>query len=120
MKLTRRQLGQRGEEVAERALIKQGYQIVARNYRTPQGEVDIIARQGKDLVFIEVKTRQSLSFGEPQEAVSPHKQARLKKVASYYLMQKGLLDAPVRFDVVAITWLTNGPKIEIIPAAFGI
>jgi len=120
MKLTRQKLGQRGEELAAQALTREGYKIVARNYRTPLGEIDIIARQGKKLIFVEVKTRKGLNFGEPQEGVSFSKQARLKKVAGYYLKQKGLLESPVRFDVVAITWQTEGPKIEIIPDAFGI
>lgn len=120
MKSLKQRLGRQGEELAEQALCRQGYKIVARNYRTPVGEVDIIARHGGSLVFIEVKTRKSLTFGEPQEAVTYFKQARLRKVAHYYLMQQGLMDATVRFDVVAITWGAGDPKVEIIPEAFGV
>lgn len=115
---TRRQLGQAGEDLAVAALKKQGYKILERNYRTPRGEIDLIARQRGVLVFVEVKTRRSAAFGEPQEAVSPAKQARLTRLAGYYLNQKGLGQVKARFDVVAITLRENGPQIEIIPGAF--
>jgi putative endonuclease len=118
MKTARRELGDRGEDLAAAALKKQGYKIIERNYKTPLGEIDLIARQGKTLIFIEVKTRKSLHFGAPQEAVSPAKQVRLRRLADYYLKQKRLTEAKVRFDVVAVTLTAEGPQIEIIPGAF--
>jgi putative endonuclease len=118
MKDTRRQLGDAGEDLAAAALKKQGYKILERNYTTPLGEIDLIARHRGELVFIEVKTRKSLRFGEPQDAVSPPKQARLRKLADYYLMQKRLGEPPVRFDVVGITVTAGDRRVEIIENAF--
>jgi uncharacterized protein (TIGR00252 family) len=114
----RRQLGDAGEDLAAAVLEKQGYKILERNYQTPLGELDLIARHGKVLVFVEVKTRKSLRFGAPQEAVSPAKQARLQRLADYYLKEKRLKEVKVRFDVVGITWGAEGPQVEIIQDAF--
>ena len=100
----RRQLGDHGEDLAAAALKQQGYKILERNYVTPLGEIDLIARQGKVLVVVEVKTRKSTRFGSPQEAVSVTKQGRLRRLAEYYLKAKRLTGSPVRFDVVAVTW----------------
>jgi putative endonuclease len=118
MKDARRQLGDAGEDLAAAALEKQGYKILERNYQTPLGEIDLIARHGKVLVFVEVKTRRSQQFGAPQEAVSPAKQARLKRLADYYLKEKRLEEGKVRFDVVAVTLAAEGPQVEIIQNAF--
>jgi putative endonuclease len=116
---TRRQLGDAGEDLAASALKRQGYKILERNYLTPLGEIDLIARQGKVLVIIEVKTRRGERFGTPQEAVSAAKQNRLRRLADYYLKQKRLgADVLVRFDVVGITVNDQGPQIEIIQNAF--
>jgi uncharacterized protein (TIGR00252 family) len=114
----RRQLGDQGEDLAAAALKKQGYKILERNYTTPLGEIDLIARQGKTLVIVEVKTRKSTRFGSPQEAVSAAKQAKLRRLADYYMKDKRLTDTPVRFDVVAINLSDAGPQIEIICNAF--
>jgi putative endonuclease len=119
MKDPRRLLGDAGEDLAAAVLKKQGYKILERNYLTPLGEIDLIARQGKTLVFIEVKTRRGQGFGAPQEAVSPAKQARLRRLADYYLKQQRLgEDVPVRFDVVGITLVRDLPRVEIIQSAF--
>jgi len=118
MKDLRRQLGDAGEDLAAAALKKQGYKILERNYRTPLGEIDVIARHQGFLVFLEVKTRRSLHFGEPQEAVSPAKQARLKRLADYYVKVKRQGEVKMRFDVVAITVSEAGPQVEIIQNAF--
>ena len=120
MKTTRRELGDQGEDLAAAALKKQGYKILERNYLTPLGEIDIIAKQQGVFVFIEVKTRKSDRFGTPAEAVHPAKQAKLRRLADYYLKQKRLGEAPVRFDVVGITLKDGNPVIEIIQDAFGI
>ncbi|MCK9375445.1 MAG: YraN family protein [Syntrophobacterales bacterium] len=116
---SRRQLGDQGEDLAAAALKKQGYKILERNYVTPLGEIDLIARQGKTLVIVEVKTRKSLRFGSPQEAVSVAKQQRLRRLAAYYLKQKRLgEDVLVRFDVVAILLEADEAQVEIIQEAF--
>jgi len=114
----RRQLGDKGEDLAAAALKKQGYKILERNYITPLGEIDLVARQGKCIVFVEVKTRRSGVFGGPGEAVHPSKQARLRRLADYYLKQKKLQSSPVRFDVVGISFAGDSPQVEIIQGAF--
>jgi putative transposase len=114
----RRQLGNYGEDLAAAALKKQGYKILERNYVTPLGEIDLVGRQGKTLVIVEVKTRKSTRFGSPQEAVSAAKQAKLRRLADYYLKDKRLTGASVRFDVVAVTLADAAPRIEIIANAF--
>ena len=118
MKDPRRQLGDAGEDLAAAALKKQGYKILERNYVTPLGELDLIARQGKTYVFIEVKTRKNERFGPPQEAVHPAKQARLRRLAEYYLKQQRLGEVAVRFDVVGIILADGVPRVEIIQDAF--
>jgi putative endonuclease len=118
MKTTRRELGDQGEDLAATALKKQGYKILERNYVTPLGEIDLIARHKGILVFIEVKTRKSDRFGTPAEAVHPAKQAKLRRLADYYLKQQRLGDVAVRFDVVAITMKDGNPAINIIQDAF--
>ncbi len=114
----RHRLGGRGEELAAAFLQRRGYRLLARNYRTPWGEADLIARHRGVLVFIEVKARQSRRFGLPQEAVHPAKQEKLRRVAEHYLQAQGLSDLPVRFDVVAIRFTDRGPVIELIENAF--
>jgi putative endonuclease len=119
MKTRFRQLGDAGEDLAAAALKKAGYKILERNYQTPLGEIDLICRHRGTLVFVEVKTRRSPRFGAPQEAVSGRKQARLQRVADYYLKQQRLGPMPIRFDVVAIRMEPEGPRVDIIPRAFG-
>lgn len=111
-------LGETGEDLAANTLKKQGYKILERNYRTPLGEIDLIARHRGAVVFIEVKTRTSDRFGAGQESVHHAKQARLRKLADYYLKQKRLGEVDVRFDVVGILWQEGEPQIEIIQNAF--
>jgi putative endonuclease len=118
MKANLRQLGQAGEDLAVAALKNRGYNMVETNYTCPLGEVDVVARHRGCLVFVEVKTRRSLRFGAPQEAVSPAKQARLRRLAEYYVKDKRLKPGPVRFDVVAITLGADEPRVEIIENAF--
>ena len=96
-----RWLGDRGEREAARMLRRAGLKILTRNYRTGQGEVDLIARDGATLVFVEVKSRKQ---GAPAEAVTPEKQRRLTLAALHFLKRHGLLEQPCRFDVVAIVW----------------
>lgn len=119
MSLFRNKLGTRGEELAVRALKKNGYHILERNFRCRSGEIDIIAQDGKTLVFIEVKTRNSTEFGHPVEAVTSKKQYRISKTALHYLSRHDLFDRDARFDVISV--LTSGdnkPVIDIIRNAF--
>jgi putative endonuclease len=115
--------GDHGEDLAAAALQRQGYKILERNFVTPLGEIDLVARQGKVLVVVEVKTRKSTRFGSPQEAVSVTKQGRLRRLADYYLKAKRLTGSPVRFDVVAVTLAGDEPRptpIVLPPAGEGL
>lgn len=113
-------LGQRGEEAAEKFLRKLGYIIVARGHRDRIGEIDLVAVDGRTVVFVEVKTRTSQDAGHPAEAVDEHKQRQLTRVALSYMKRHDLLECRARFDVVAITWpdRKGKPKIEHIKDAF--
>jgi len=117
MSRERRLLGQAGEALAADTLQRQGYSILRRNYRTPYGEIDLIARHGDTLVFVEVKLRRSEIFGPPQAAVNTVKQRHLKLAAQYYLNQQRCTDIKIRFDVVAITMAGQQPRIEIFDGA---
>jgi len=113
-----RALGSEGEDLAVKFLKKNGYRILSRNYKTPIGEIDIIAKDGNTTVFIEVKTRTNDFFGYPFEAVNKGKRQKLKNLALLYLKKQGK-ELPVRFDVLSITCAENGnKKIEHIKDAF--
>jgi putative endonuclease len=94
--------GSRGEELAAAFLLRSGMKIIERNFRCKGGEVDIIARDGKTIVFIEVKSRRNLSYGVPQLAVTEFKQRQISKAALTWLTKNRLHDSPARFDVIAI------------------
>ncbi len=95
-------LGKEGENEASIYLQKLGYKIIQKNFRCKQGEIDIIAKDKKEYVFIEVKTRQNLSYGAPCEAVDKHKQNHIWKVAKYYIYTHKLENAYIRFDVIEV------------------
>lgn len=97
-----RALGRRGEEIALEYFRKKGYRIVERGFRLFRGEIDIIAYDGETLVFIEVKTRATTEFGLPEEAVTPAKQAQIRKIARGFLIERSLGEPDCRFDVLAI------------------
>ena len=105
-------LGKRGEEIAVDYLQKKGYRIVERGFRLFRGELDIIAYDGKTLVFVEVKTRAGTEFGLPEEAVTPAKQSQIKRIAQGYLIERRLGDPDCRFDVLSI--LIKGDREQII------
>lgn len=111
-------LGRVGEELAADFLKKNGYRILARNYKTKLGEIDIIARDKQTVCFIEVKTRQSSNFGLPQEAVFKAKQRQIAKAALVFLKENRLLEKSARFDVVSVMSSEDAPKIELIKNAF--
>jgi putative endonuclease len=110
-------LGARGEDKAVRFLRKKGYRILERNYRSPAGEVDIIALDGETVVFVEVKTRADGLFGQPCEAVHRRKQEKLRKTALYYLSARRR-EAPARFDIIGIQVAPGGQRVEHIVDAF--
>ena len=112
-------LGVRGEGIAVAYLKERRFEIIERNYRCKGGEVDIIARDGKTYVFVEVKTRRNALFGSPQEAVTAFKQRQISKAALTWLAKKRLYEAPARFDVIAVVLCgATMPQIEHIPNAF--
>ncbi len=117
--LNRQRIGDRGEALALRYLAKKGYTLVERNYRTRLGEIDLIVRDKGALVFVEVKLRRGTDFGDPLEAVTPRKQARIRRVAELYLAEKGAgVDEEVRFDVVGILLGVGKPKVRHVEDAF--
>lgn len=103
-----------GENTAAEFLVENGFNILAHNYKSVCGEIDIIAIQNGTLVFIEVKSRLSEKYGNPSEAVDKRKQGRIARAAINYIKQTSLYNMPVRFDVVEIT----GGKINLIKNAF--
>jgi putative endonuclease len=100
--IPRRELGQLGEDAAADYLERQGYVILARNWRCPAGEIDLVTQDAEALVFVEVRARRGDRFGTPEESVTPDKQARLLELAQTYLQEAGLGDQNWRIDVVAI------------------
>jgi putative endonuclease len=112
-----RMLGEKGERAAARHLRRRGMRIVTRGYHTPWGEIDLVARDGDYLVFVEVKTRRR---GVPAEAVTQEKQRRLTLAALHFLRRHDLLEQRCRFDVVAIVWPDDSrpPQVEHIRDAF--
>ena len=102
-----------GEALAAQHLEEHGYQILEHNYRSRSGEIDLIAKQGKRIVFVEVKTRRTLKFGVPQAAVTPTKQKKISKLALRYLQTHKLLDVPCRFDVVAIVLSSKSTLVQL-------
>lgn len=119
MDTSRIEIGKSGEEAAVGFLRKRRYKIIQRNYKNKLGEIDIIAKDGDTLCFIEVKTRSSFKFGYPQEAVTLTKQKKINKVALSYLKQYNLLNIPARFDIISVVLNSqNKFDIEIIQDAF--
>ena len=113
-------LGHRGEILAERFLKKLRYKILARGNRNKLGELDLVALDGKTIVFVEVKTRKSTDKGHPPDAVDERKQIKLTRLALAFLKRHRLLDHSSRFDVIAITWPDGGkePTVEHFKNAF--
>ena len=115
----RKMLGQKGESLAERFLKKAGMDIVARNWRCKAGEIDLVALDGKTLVFVEVKARQSADRLSPEANVTRSKQKRLRTLARLYMRMKDVESLRCRFDVVAVVDDGDGEAtIRHIPSAF--
>jgi len=117
--MKRRDTGILGEKLAGEFLEKRGYRIVETNYRCPEGEIDIVAMHEDTLVFIEVRTKTSLSFGSPEESITPLKMSRLTTVAVQYCQTHDNVPASQRIDFVAVRLKKNGQpeSIELIENA---
>jgi len=119
-KKRKEKIGREGEKLARKFLSNKGLKIIGHNYRTRWGELDIVARAGNTLVFVEVKTRSGERFGGPLAAVTQQKQQRIRRMAKTYLAEKGLQDIPARFDVIGIVMRGEDvPRIQWIENAFG-
>jgi putative endonuclease len=116
----RRWFGTRSERAAARFLRRLGYRIVARNYRCPHGELDLIALDGRCVVFVEVRSTGSDDVNRPAASVDEVKQRRLTKLALYFLQERRLLNQAARFDVLAISWPAGQrrPAVVHYPNAF--
>ncbi len=114
----RLELGQVGELLAFKKIKHLGYKNIVRNYRCPLGEVDLIAKDGDTLAFIEIKTRKGKSIGYAKEAVNAKKRRQLSKVALAYMKSNDCWEAKARFDVIAISMVGEKPQIEVIKNAF--
>lgn len=118
MSKRKQEIGKKGETVAVCYLKKQGYKIIDQNYRSKAGEIDIIAMEKKTLVFVEVKTRSSRSFGSPKWAITPKKKKAISMAALYYLKMTSQTDVDARFDVVSILVQEEDTQIELVRNAF--
>lgn len=119
MNNSKKQVGDRGEDIAVDLLKSKDYKIIERNFRFGHGEIDIIAKDGEILVFIEVKTRKNLEFGQPEYAVTKNKQQQIRKISEAYLYEKKIMDVDCRIDVIAILLKKNlPPQINHIENAF--
>ena len=114
MTAARRALGAAGEEQAAAWYVARGYAVLDRNWRCREGELDLVVRRGREVVFVEVKTRRTDRFGIPAEAVTRDKQRRLRTLASRYLATRDARAGRLRFDVVSIL----AGRLEVIEAAF--
>ncbi|HDZ22306.1 hypothetical protein LCGC14_0203540 [marine sediment metagenome] len=118
-------LGRRGEKLAARHLKRRGLKILARNYRCPAGEVDLIALDptnkhlgAETIAFVEVKSRSSDHYTDPESAVRADKQRRIRKVAGYYLQRRRVEGYNIRFDIVAVVFDGDRPTVRYTPNAF--
>ena len=110
--------GMVGQQAAEAYLLNKGYRILARNFRVPTGEIDLIAEDVDYIVFIEVKSRNGSKYGLPREAVTPRKQARIIETALHYIAQHELTGQDFRFDVVEVLFENHEGRITHIENAF--
>ena len=118
MTLSRIFFGKRGEDEAAKYLERRGYKVLTKNYRCRLGEIDIVARDGDTIVFVEVKTRGGSDFGEGVESVDVRKQRRIIAVSEVYLSENDIHDMAVRYDVVSIGRKGDGLIVELIKDAF--
>ena len=115
-----RDVGILGERIAQDFLRQNGYRIIETNYRCPEGEIDVVARHGDSLVFVEVRTKRSRQFGSPEESITPIKKERLRLVAARYREDHDDLPEQWRIDVVVVELDRGKPaRIELIENAVG-
>lgn len=117
----KKSFGSEGEEIAAKYLAEKGFEIIERNYFAGHGEIDIIAKDPRDgyLVFVEVKTRNTMDYGDPAYAINKKKMIQLKKLAELYLAEKNILEQDCRFDVVTVLMINpDNPLIEHYENAF--
>ncbi len=110
----RQQIGRRGEEIAAAFLIARGFRVMAKNWRCPAGEVDLIVERAGEVRFVEVKTRSNLAFGYPEEAVTRAKQRHLRKAVEYWLRSSSFTPHHYQVDVIAITFSDPEKEPEIV------
>ena len=115
--MDRQLAGREGEEIACRFLMQKGYQLLTRNFRAERAEIDLVMRDGKTIVFVEVKARSTDRYGLGREAVTPRKQQNILRAAQCYLAAHSAFDSAVRFDVAEVD-ITNG-AVAYIENAFG-
>ncbi len=112
------ELGRAGEKLAFKFLCQQGYDILARNFKSRAGEIDLIAYDGEILTFVEVKTRVSAKFGQPFEAVDARKQRQIQRAANEFMAEHKLQDRSYRFDILSIRFEKDQPRFELLKNAF--
>lgn len=117
--LSKRKIGDKGEDLALRYLRSNGFSLVQRNFRTPAGEIDIIAKKGGVIHFFEVKTRSGTWYGHPFEAITAQKKRRMKKVAEWFLMKARLHMMPCLFGFIGIDTSKDPPSIECVTDDLG-
>lgn len=110
--------GREGESAAAEYLSQSGVKILERNFRCPAGEIDIVARDGRTIVFVEVRSRQADGLFSPEETINRAKQRRVIRAAQWYIKGHRLENSPARFDVVAIRWYGETPDLNWIVNAF--
>lgn len=113
MRGARKRLGEAGEAIAVRELTRRGYTVRERNWRSAEGELDIVAELGQTLVFVEVRTRRGGHFGTPEESITPAKRAHLVAAAQAYLQAHSLEDRDWRIDVVAVEMSSRGELLRV-------
>jgi putative endonuclease len=114
----RQALGAFGEDLALKEIERLGYTCITRNYRCPLGEIDLIAKEGDSLVFIEIKTRRGRTTGYAKEAITSRKKRQMSKVALAYMKSNDCCDVKSRFDVIVISLKADKEEIEVIQNAF--
>ena len=105
--------GRMGEQAAASFLAGRGYEVVARNQRTPVGELDLVCRDRSEVVIVEVKARSNEEFGAALEAIGPRKARRLRAAALWWLSDRGMFPCPVRFDAVVLSMDSRGLPLEL-------
>ena len=113
MTINSKSFGNKGEDIAAGYLVSEGYLIIERNYRFHKGEIDIVARDKAEgyLVFVEVKSRKSLEYGEPEYAITAAKMKQLKRMAKYYLLDRHVKDTDCRIDVITVLLTPDNPPL---------